>query len=127
MYRDCNNDVCSVLSVGSMASIFVLYCRSQIIVLYIHHDAHHHDCDEREDGRFPAMYPCDGPSIPPLHSKSGATKIPLPVALDSRNSRVPLSLALFLLSLRYHMGRARIPFKALQIIYVSTGRPLLYV
>lgn len=35
------------------------------------------------------------------------------------------SLSLFLLSLRHHMGRARIPFKALQIIYVSTGRPPL--
>lgn len=33
---------------------------------------------------------------PPLHSKSGATKIPLPVALDSRDSWVPLSLSISL-------------------------------
>lgn len=85
-------------------------------------------CDERDDGREDGRVSTrDGPSIPLLYTRKAATKIPLPVALDSRNSRVPLSLALFLLSLRHHMGRARISFKALQIIDVSTGRPFLCV
>lgn len=103
-------------------------CRSDLcIILYIVIIATTIQFAVRETGRQPlfghvlARWTIHTPS---LHSKSGATKIPLPVALDSRNSRVPPSLALFLLSLRHHMGRTRIPFKVLQIIYICTGRPL---
>lgn len=85
--------------------------------------------DSRRDDRFAAVYPR---SSPPLHSKSGATKIPLPVALDSRNSLVPLFSLPPSLSPRPSFSPVVVTMVPVRgqhesrskrfIIYVSTGR-----